>query len=359
MDALLVAPAGAVMLAAVQAGALRVSCLDQMDPIDQTGSIGPGGAGSTTVEAAVRDVRGATFEELVEVGVFAAHRLAGPHTDIAPTAATRALRGAQARRRVAEAIVDRFAEQLESPMQRPSQAWWWMFEISEWSDVLPLGCHPGAHWAWLTAPANWFFTINAAPTSLRGVLDEAWDASSYDLTRWSVAVDPDARILEIHRPEDWAALAVAHPDDSRTGRYDGWEINARERGRDLGLGELAALPGQLAVRSGVRRFVEPDWASVADEWDAVHLSWAGFLTAEGTVCDLGDGGVAMLRGWGSERTLWLNPVLSDPQPIDPDAAAEPGRLWRDPDDRIVDLRTDHVRFERERAFLFHRLGLLP
>ena len=46
----------------------------------------------------------------------------------------------------------------------------------------------------------------------------------------------------------------------------------------------------------------------------MHLSWAGFLTTEGTVIDLGDGDVTMLRFWGAERTMWLRDVFGDPEP---------------------------------------------
>ena len=60
----------------------------------------------------------------------------------------------------------------------------------------------------------------------------------------------------------------------------------------------------------------PDWAAVAAEFDGVHLSWAGFLSAEGYVSDLDGDDVTMLRYWFSERTLWLRDVFGEPIPLE-------------------------------------------
>jgi hypothetical protein len=266
------------------------------------------------------------------------------------------LQAAPTRRPLAEAIVDEFSHRLQSVTSRPKQEWW-LFTTAHWSDVQPLGKHPGHNPAWLTASANCFFTVNPTPISMRGVLGLAWDESRDDLTRWAVTVAPTARIYEIQRPQDWAELATRHPDYSRTGSYEGWEINPHPRNRGFGWDELASIPDQRAGRQEVRRFVEPEWAAVAEEWDAVHLSWAGFLTSEGTISDLGDGDVAMLRGWGSERTLWLNPVLTDPTPIHPDPADPPSKRWHDPGNRTVDLRLDPARLNEELALLNRWLNL--
>jgi hypothetical protein len=164
--------------------------------------------------------------------------------------------------------------------------------------------------------------------------------------------------LEIHRPDDWAALVTAHPDDSRTGNYEGWEVNGGNHGIGGRLTDLLAVTAQRAARTGVRRFVEPDWPSVAKEWDGVHLSWAGFLTTEGTVCDLGEGEIAMLRGWGSERTLWLNPVLRDPHSIQPDSTVHPNDQRRDSCSmREADRHRDTRRIDGDLKLLQAMLGL--
>ena len=62
----------------------------------------------------------------------------------------------------------------------------------------------------------------------------------------------------------------------------------------------------------VRHHFVPDWQSVAGQYDGIHLSWAGFITSEGCIVELGDGDVTMLRYWFSERTVWLADVFGQP-----------------------------------------------
>jgi hypothetical protein len=327
-------------MASLVAGGLRADCLYDLELCD---------ADRAGIERAIADVEQASFAEFAEVAVYAALRFAGPHHHDAPSNVAHALRMAPTCRPLAEAVVDRFADALVADMVRPQQQWWNLW-TPESCTSSPLGVRSPASWAWFTAPDNWFFTINPAPSSLHEAFGLAWDASSEHLSRWSVQVDPAARIFEVRRPDDWAALVQAHPCETRTGRYEGWEINGKDRHRVAD--EFDNLPAQRAARSGVRRFLEPDWTSVADEWDGVHLSWAGFLTTEGTATDLGAGEVTMLRGWGSERTVWLNPVLQNPLPVDPNPADALGR-FRDDDSgsAVVDLRADPERCSSDLAFL--------
>jgi hypothetical protein len=95
----------------------------------------------------------------------------------------------------------------------------------------------------------------------------------------------------------------------------------------------------------------PDWRSVAEEWDAVHLSWAGFLTGEARVADLSEGGVAMIRFWLGERVLWLRDCFGEPEPMARLALAEhpPNGV------RSVDAGSDPWR-ERDRTWLTTMLG---
>ena len=72
----------------------------------------------------------------------------------------------------------------------------------------------------------------------------------------------------------------------------------------------------------------PDWQLVAGRYDGVHLSWAGFITAEGFIEDLGGGDVTMLRYWFSERTVWLADAFGEPSPAtDPKINFATGNEW--------------------------------
>ena len=67
------------------------------------------------------------------------------------------------------------------------------------------------------------------------------------------------------------------------------------------LSTLLAVLGQRAARTSIRRHLVPDWRAVAERCEGVHLSWAGFITTEGCITDLGHGDIALLRYWFSER----------------------------------------------------------
>ena len=153
-------------------------------------------------------------------------------------------------------------------------------------------------------------------------------------------MDDGARVFAIHRPADWARLVTEHPRDaSREPHGSCWELPTAEHAQrtdgspgwaaayDVGPADVSALlmlPGQRAARTTIRRHLVPDWGSVAEHYAGVHLSWAGFITSEGCITDLGDGDVAMLRYWFSERTHWLADVFGTPQRARPPVRSDPG-----------------------------------
>ena len=70
------------------------------------------------------------------------------------------------------------------------------------------------------------------------------------------------------------------------------------------------------------RWLIPDYAAVAADWDAVHVSVAGYLTTAGIAIPAGDGACTMLAGWDPDATWWLNDVLS---------LTSPPEDWREDD----------------------------
>ncbi len=115
---------------------------------------------------------------------------------------------------------------------------------------------------------------------------------------WSVEVDSAARVYEIESSAAWVELVLAHPlDVSRSKRGD-W---ARTTGRD----------GAWAM---------PDWRSVSQEWDGVHLTVAGYLSAATRALALGDGRATVMAGFSPDETYWLGDVVRVGE----------GRRWRSP-----------------------------
>lgn len=142
---------------------------------------------------------------------------------------------------------------------------------------------------------------------------QSWDQAIGSLTCWRVEASEIVRAFEIRSSADWVALLTEYPSERTRHPNSSWEIpgpNAED------VPALLGPNGHVAARNEMSAFVEPDWSVLRRDVDAVHLTWRGFLTCEGRVAELPGGRIGMLRGWGSERTLWLNPVLTASGPVD-------------------------------------------
>ena len=91
----------------------------------------------------------------------------------------------------------------------------------------------------------------------------------FPLAWWSIRFLEDVRVFEIHGPSDWHDLCVRYP--------------ARDTEDD--------------------RLV-PNWGAASEEWDGVHLSLGGLLTAEQNRYE-SPAGWTMLDTWHAEQTFWL------------------------------------------------------
>jgi hypothetical protein len=120
---------------------------------------------------------------------------------------------------------------------------------------------------------------------------------------WRVAPTDNARVYEIHGPEQWAALVGRYPlDVSRSRRHDWWRTTG-----------------------WAGRWLIPDYAAVAEDWDAIHVSAAGYLATAGVAVQASDGARTMLAGWDPDATWWLSDVLHIP-------SSSPPEVWRENDD---------------------------
>lgn len=121
-----------------------------------------------------------------------------------------------------------------------------------------------------------------------------------------IVLKPEARICEINRPEDWAALCRRYPIDVTAQRHQVWFETTGRKGR----------------------WVIPDWSQVAEEFDGVHVSLAGYLRTAGAVIPVGDHSIvpdseslptagdtdemtaSLLAGWNPDTTYWLNDAIT-------------------------------------------------
>jgi hypothetical protein len=302
VDALLAAPAGVAVLARLEA-AQHADSRWWESPVE---------ADPAAVERACRAVAHMTLGSLLSHAIEAAGTLAGPWMSDAPRDLARAYLVANERRPLAETISARFGPQLHAGAGAATQELWLDHAapprptLVRFQD-LQEGYSSGEF------PWRGLWTVSALPAEAHDGMVGWWEMWGSPITRWRLPVEPSARILEIHRPQDWVTLVERFPRRAIE-RHSGWELpGPNQRVADLAV--LLAVAGQHACRTHVGDHLVPDWPAVAEHHDAVHLSWAGFLTSEGFVANLPDGGVAMLRYWASERTLWLRDVFGEPEPL--------------------------------------------
>ncbi|MGY1812425.1 hypothetical protein [Blastococcus sp. SYSU D00820] len=100
-----------------------------------------------------------------------------------------------------------------------------------------------------------------------------------------IAVPPGARVYEVTGPGAWIALAARYPlEVTRSRRHAWWEVSGWDGA-----------------------WVLPDWVAVAADWDAVHVTVAGYLTAAGRALPAGEART-LLAGWHPDATWWLTDV---------------------------------------------------
>jgi hypothetical protein len=342
VDALIAAPVGAALLALVE-GTVRSDLPWWELPSDSD---------PDDVRLAADQVRTWSFGALATAAVSASYLHTGPWMSSAPAVAATAYRHAEARRAIADAIASSFGVALHRPVDLDAQEWWHSRvgssalvnqpRFRSFEDVYGAG-----QFTW-----GGLWTVTGPPPEVHADLIGAWELDPDPVSRWRLPVSAHARVYEIHRPEDWVNLVAGHPAVARGGAegWEGWELPGPNQ-RPKELASLLAHPDQRAARTAIRRHLVPDWRGVAADYDGVHLSWAGFLTSEGCVTDVGDGDVVMLRYWFSERTHWLADVFGEPEPLD--------APYFDPDQTTlttVDVRTDAVRRHDDERVLAGQLG---
>ncbi len=337
VDALLVAPAGVALLAALE-GEVRSDVPGWRMPTDRD---------SGAVAAAADMVSARSFGSLLALAVDVAVVRVGPWISTAADELSTAHRHAEQRAPIAQAIADRFGDELHATLDAGGQQWWHSGRTDAYFMARRFRDFDRVYGAGQFTEAG-LWTVSDPPAEVHASLISAWELDPGPVSRWHLPVRPGARVLDIHCPQDWVRLVEAHPARGRT--YWDWELPGPNQHPNR-LRALLATPGQRAARTAIRQQLVPDWASVAADHDGVHLSWAGFLTSEGCVSDLGGGDVTMLRYWFSERTLWLADAFEEPVAVAaPDVETDGTAIT------VCDARTDDERRRLDRAILTAQLG---
>ena len=200
---------------------------------------------------------------------------------------------------------ERLSPLAHSVLQHPGSAWWfesldldhqvWIEHGKEPFCVEPLdGPLDTTTWQRPRTPPDWWERYAQKPKGLQNTstlhgenasLLVGYDHGVGDLISyfpikcWSLAVTPAVRVYEIHGPKDWHDLCVSYPAKG-----------GQENGQD----------GEWLV---------PDWGAAARDWDGVHRSLGGLLTAEQVRYE-SPAGWSKLDSWHAEETFWLGPVVA-------------------------------------------------
>lgn len=163
------------------------------------------------------------------------------------------------------------------PLGRTQQLWLSRDESGPTATRLNVPAGPPSPWEqYAQKPAGGLYTSTVADGTsavlaalAEGVGDLAAAFPKRRFTCWQLEVSPAARVFEVDVPQTWHALCVHYPVIRNDGR------------------------------------LVPDWSAVAKDWDAVHLTLGGLLTAEQVRID-SPAGWSELGAWDCEQTVWLS-----------------------------------------------------
>jgi hypothetical protein len=164
----------------------------------------------------------------------------------------------------------------------------------------------GGEW-WSTPPNALWTSTDCWPKGTPIGVDLVEDDFGLERARaCRLKIRTGARICEIHTPDDWADLCRRYPLEVTAQRRQVWFETTGRKGR----------------------WVIPDWSRVAEDFDGVHVSLAGYLRTAGAVVDVGDASfiedspsrptagdtdertASLMAGWNPDTTYWLGDVVT-------------------------------------------------
>ncbi len=219
-----------------------------------------------------------------------------------------------------DAVTAALAHVAAGILESPASQWWWDgFRPEQWAidwrsanDPAPLPRNPQqilAEWArnqragevraawerpadiraqvggeWWSIPQGLIHTVARVPEGLSLVEDSlGWEDAT------AITVSGTGRVLEIRTATDWTDLCRTYPLEVTASRRHDWFRTTGRHGR----------------------WVIPDWERAASEWDAVHLTVAGYLNAAGRALPVGPDTATVIAGWDPGSTIWLTDVARE------------------------------------------------
>lgn len=149
---------------------------------------------------------------------------------------------------------------------------------------------PHARWSgdWWSHPWGAPHTTGGAPSGLPLGIPYLEDSFGSTLAL-AIPVRGGGRTFEVRGADDWAELCRRYPLELTASRRHDWQ--------------------RVTDRDG--RWLLPDWALVSQEWDAVHLTAWGYLTAATREIVVDDECSSVIGGWGPDETYWLTGLVRE------------------------------------------------
>ena len=220
---------------------------------------------------------------------------------------------------VREVLTDERNTWWQAPLQRHAQ-----LSLTAQDEARP---HPGQITVPTAAPAPWetyaqkpagaLITSTELPvpegqpirSSAHAALAHGlgdWNAT-YPVRQQRLHVAPHAHVAEVHSANDWHNLAA-------------------------GYGELTTHPGSdthLRSSADIDNGLVPTWSALAGDYDGVHLSFAGLLSALYVPVTTAGIGTTTLWAWSWESTYWIRSVFTTGTDLPPLAEApETAGYWQ-------------------------------
>ena len=167
------------------------------------------------VERAVDWVRGASVGEVLALAVEDGGGRAGPWVSGAAGEVAAAYRNAESRLPIAVAVAQRFDDVLHAPMGPAGQEWWT-------ADRSPYRHHDG----------TLLWTVSSHPVEVHDGVVSARDSARDDLypppiSRWSIEIESQPRVKEIHRPSELGRSGRALARHRRGHVQDIWHLGVQ------------------------------------------------------------------------------------------------------------------------------------